>query len=141
LIICCGADPAVVLPPALAAARRAVETDPSDAFAHSAIAYILGMQGNFAACEAEFDTALRLNPGDAEILALYSGAATGFGHPERGAEAADRAIRLNPNYQVWQAWNFSYAYIAVGLGRLPLPVSWRTRTLMALLGTGWRQAK
>ena len=72
------------------------------------------MQGNFAPSEAEFDTALRLNPGDAEILALYSGWASTFGHPERGAEAADRAIRLNPNYQVWQAWNFSSAYFAAG---------------------------
>ncbi len=114
LIVCCGADPAVVLPPALAAARRAVETDPSDAFAHSALAYILGMQGNFAASEAEYETALRLNPGDTEILALYSGSASAFGHPEQGAEMADHAIRLNPNYQVWQAWNFSWAYFAVG---------------------------
>ena len=114
LIICCGADPAVVLPPALAAARRAVEIDPSDALAHAALAWILGMQGNFAASEAEFETALRLNPGDAEILALYSAWASTFGHPERGAEAADHAIRLNPNYQVWQAWNFSYAYFAAG---------------------------
>jgi len=114
LMVCCGADPAAVLPPALAAARRAVETDPSDALAHSAVAYILGTQGNLAASEAEFDTALRLNPGDTEILALYSGWASGFGHPEQGAEMADHAIRLNPNYQVWQAWNFSWAYFAVG---------------------------
>jgi Tfp pilus assembly protein PilF len=70
-MICCGADPAVVLPPALAAARRAVESDPVDDLAHSALASILGMQGNFAASEAEFETALRVNPGDAEILALY----------------------------------------------------------------------
>ena len=75
---------------------------------------MLGVQGNFAVSEAEFDTALRLNPGDAEILALYSGSASSFGHPEQGAEMADHAIRLNPNYQVWQAWNFSWAYFAVG---------------------------
>ena len=113
-MICCGADPAVVLPPALAAARRAVEVDPVDALAHSALAWILGVQGNFAVSEAEFETALRLNPGDAEILALYSVWASAFGHPEHGAEMADHAIRLNPNYQVWQAWNFSTAYFAAG---------------------------
>jgi tetratricopeptide (TPR) repeat protein len=114
LTTCCGADPAVVLPLALAAARRAVETDPSDALAHSALAVILGAQGDLAPSEAEFETALRLNPGDTEILALNSGAASGFGHPEQGAEMADHAIRLNPNYQVWQAWNFSWAYFAAG---------------------------
>jgi pentatricopeptide repeat protein len=27
---------------------------------------------------------------------------------------ADHAIRLDPNYQVWQAWNFSTAYFNAG---------------------------
>jgi hypothetical protein len=48
--------------------------------------------------EAEFDTALRLNPGSADIMTLYSLWANAFGKPERGVEAADKAIRLNPNY-------------------------------------------
>jgi tetratricopeptide (TPR) repeat protein len=83
--------------------------------ANSALAYILVMQGNFGPSEAEFDTAMRINPGDAEILAQYSGQASTFGHPERGADAADRTIPLNlPSYEVWQAWNFSWAYFAVG---------------------------
>ena len=72
------------------------------------------MQGNFPPSEAEFDTALRLNPGDAEILTQYLACASTFGHPERGAEAADRAIRLDPNYRPWQAWNFSAAYFGAG---------------------------
>jgi tetratricopeptide (TPR) repeat protein len=37
-----------------------------------------------------------------------------FGHPERGAEAADRAIRLNPNYEPFHAYDFSYGYFVVG---------------------------
>ena len=68
------------------------------------------MQGNFAASEAELDTALRLNPGDAGLLASLSTWAVTFGHPERGAEAADHAIRLNPTYRVDDAWGFLYAY-------------------------------
>ena len=112
--ICCGADPAVASAAALADARRAVEIDPRDAMAHAQVAWILGMQGNFAVSEAEFETALRLNPGDAEILTLYSVWASTFGHPEHGAEAADHAIRLNPNYPLWGAWNFSTAYFAAG---------------------------
>ena len=109
-----GADPGVALPAAVAAARRAVEIDPGDAMAHAMLAFGLGMQGNFALSEAEFDAALRLNPGDAEILAQYAAWAPAFGPPERGAEAADHAIRLNPNYQPWAAWNFSYAYFTAG---------------------------
>jgi tetratricopeptide (TPR) repeat protein len=89
-----GADPAVALPASLAAARRAVQIDPGDAIAHAELAFDLAMQGNFAPSEAEFDRALRLNPGDAELLAMYAPWASTFGHPERGAEAADHAIRL-----------------------------------------------
>ena len=39
------------------------------------------MQGDFGASEAEFETALRLNPGDAEILALYSALGVGIRTP------------------------------------------------------------
>ena len=134
-----GADPAVVNPAALADAQRAVEIDPHDAVAHAALAWALGMQGNFAASEAEFDTALRLNPGDAGLLASLSTWAVTFGHPERGAEAADHAIRLNPNYRAEEAWGFLYAYFHAGrfedalriLDRLPkdkyLEGSWAVR--------------
>ncbi len=109
-----GADSATAIPMALSAARRAIEIDPEDGLAHAVLAWIFGLQGDFARSEGEFDTALRLNPGSTDILALYSVYAISFGHPERGAAAADHAIRLNSNYQIWQAWNFSYAYFANG---------------------------
>ncbi len=113
-----GADPAVALPPVLPSAvteaRRAVEIDPGDAEAHAHLGWALGFQGDFGPSEAEFDTALRLNPGDAEILAGYANWSVTFGHPERGAEAADHAIRLNPSYPPFQAYSFSYAYFSAG---------------------------
>ncbi len=76
-----GADPGVALPASVAAARRAVEIDPGDAMAHAQLAFDLAMQGNFAPSEAEFDRALRLNPGDAEILTFYSALGVGFRTP------------------------------------------------------------
>jgi TolB-like protein/class 3 adenylate cyclase len=109
-----GGDPAAVGPKALAEAQRAVEIDPNDAGAHATLGYVLVMQGEFGRSEAEFDKALQLNPGDADILAEYSGFASAYGRVERGAEAADRAIRLNPNYQVWQGFQFSWAYFGAG---------------------------
>ena len=107
---CCGADPAVANAAALSAARRAVEIDPRDAIAHAQLGWALSNLQDFGPSEAEYETALRLNPGDAEVLGMYSMVAPSFDHPERGAEAADHAIRLNPNYQPSQAWGFSYAY-------------------------------
>ena len=107
-----GADQAIVGPKALAEARRAVEIDPRDAGAHSTLGYVLAMQGQFGESEAEFDAALQINPGDADILAAYSAWASAFGRLNQGAEAADRAIRLNPNYQVWQGFQFSWSYFS-----------------------------
>ena len=111
-----GGDPVAVGPKALAEAQRAVEIDPNDAGAHATLGYVLVMQGEFGRSEAEFDKALQLNPGDADILAeiiralrLHTGALSAAAF-----EAADRAIRLNPNYQVWQGFQFSWAYFGAG---------------------------
>ena len=38
-----------------------------------------------------------LNPGSADLLAIYAGWASGFGEPEHGVDAAERAMRLNPD--------------------------------------------
>jgi TolB-like protein/class 3 adenylate cyclase len=109
-----GGDSAKAGPAALSAARRATELDPDDAYAHATLGWMLGNHGDLVRSESEFDKALQLNPGSADIMVLYSRWAYGFGHPGRGAEAADRAIRLNPNYQIWWAWNFQYAYFIDG---------------------------
>ena len=85
-----------------------------DPDAHAALGDMLGDKGDFPRAKAEFETALRLNPGDAETLTHYAGWASTFGQPERGAEAADRALRLNPNAMGWAYGFFSYAYFMAG---------------------------
>ncbi|WP_114947857.1 adenylate/guanylate cyclase domain-containing protein [Microvirga calopogonii] len=96
------------------AAERAVALDPSDAEAHAVMGAALGMGDDLVRAKAEFEEALRLNPGSAELLTFYAGWAVTFGKPERGVEAADKAIQLNPYYLPWQAKPFSYAYFMVG---------------------------
>jgi TolB-like protein/Tfp pilus assembly protein PilF len=99
---------------ALDAAERAVALDPRDAEAHAVLAMGLGDYGQFARTKAEFDTALSISPGSAEILTFYAGWASSLGEPERGAEVVDRIIRLDPNYPMWQNGPFSYAYFMAG---------------------------
>ena len=99
---------------AIAAAERAVSLDPMDALAHAHLAFSVGMIGDLKRAEAEWDTALRLNPSSADILTMYAGWANAFETPAYGAEVVDRAIRLNPNYPSWATGPFSYAYIVAG---------------------------
>lgn len=96
------------------AAERAVRLDPSDAEAHAVLAMSFGDRGDIARAKAEFDIALRLAPGQFEILTFYISWAATFGEPERGAALVDQAVRLNPSYQTWAARPFAYAYFMVG---------------------------
>ena len=45
---------------------------------------------------------------------MYSNWASTFGKPEQGAQAADKAVRLDPRYLAWQARSFSHAYFMAG---------------------------
>ena len=96
------------------AAERAVQLDPSDAEAHAVYAITLGDRGDFERAKAEFDTALRLAPGQFEVLTFYIGWASTFGEPERGAQLVDKAVSLNPGFPMWSARIFTYAYFMAG---------------------------
>ncbi|HXV24521.1 MAG TPA: tetratricopeptide repeat protein [Alphaproteobacteria bacterium] len=84
------------------------------AHAHDILAVLFASSGDFEKAKKEFETALSLNPGSAGLLMSCAGWAGALGEPERGAEAADRAIRLNPNYPVWAGNTLRHAYFAVG---------------------------
>jgi TolB-like protein/class 3 adenylate cyclase/Tfp pilus assembly protein PilF len=107
-----GADLHAAEAKAKEAAERAIEIDPMDADAHRALAEALCTVGELTRAQAEFETALRLNPGHAYILANYASWAGTLGHPKLGADAADRAIRLDPNYHVGTANRFRSAYFS-----------------------------
>jgi TolB-like protein/class 3 adenylate cyclase/Tfp pilus assembly protein PilF len=109
-----GVNPGIEKKAAADAAERAVRVDPSDAEAHAVLGMALGDQGDIARAKAEFDTALRLAPGSAEILTFYAGWASAFGEPERGVQMVDQVIRLDPNYPLWTSGPFSAAYFMVG---------------------------
>jgi len=96
------------------AARRAVELDPEDAEARVALATVYGDAGDLGHAEAELDKALRLSPNSADLLAIYADWAHHFGKPEAAVEAAERAMRLNPNAPSWWFTNFSRAYFSAG---------------------------
>jgi tetratricopeptide (TPR) repeat protein len=95
-------------------ARRAVELDPMDADAQEALGYAYSLSGDLKQAETYFDEALRLNPNGFDILATYACWAHAFGKPEKGADAVDRAMRLNPNYPAWAVDCFRMALVMAG---------------------------
>ncbi|RWN53109.1 winged helix-turn-helix domain-containing protein [Mesorhizobium sp.] len=96
------------------AAERAVMLDPSDAEAHAVLGFSFGDRNDLARAKMEFDTALRMAPNQFEILSFYAFLASSFGEPQRGAEMADRATRLNPNYPMASTRLFAAAYFMAG---------------------------
>ena len=96
------------------AAERAVQLDPSDAEAHAVYAMILGDRGEFERAKAEFETALRLAPGQFEVLTFYIDWASTFAEPERTGELVDKAVGLNPGFPMWSARIFTHAYFMAG---------------------------
>ncbi|TIO09071.1 MAG: tetratricopeptide repeat protein [Mesorhizobium sp.] len=96
------------------AAKRSVALDPADAEAHAVLARSLIVKGDLARAKAEFDAALQMAPNQFEIVTFYVPWASTFGEAERGAEMADRAIHLNPNYPLWSTRLFAHAYFMVG---------------------------
>jgi TolB-like protein/class 3 adenylate cyclase/Tfp pilus assembly protein PilF len=109
-----GGDTATLRAESLSAAQRAVALDPMDADAHAQLAHILGTRAELDRAKAEFDAALRLNPGSADVLMMYVSWAATWEGPQRAAEIADRIIRLNPSYPTWAIGPFSFVYVMAG---------------------------
>jgi TolB-like protein len=109
-----GAEPERNRMAAADAAERAVGLDPTDPKAHAALGISLRYMGEIARTRSEFDTALVITPDAFDILALYAGWASSFGEAQRGAEMADLAVRLVPDFPDWSAKQFSNAYFMVG---------------------------
>ena len=92
-------------------ARKAVALDPMDADAHAALGYALTLTGDLKQGEAELGEALRLTPNAFDILIFHSCLAP---TAEKGAEAADRAIAINPAYPKWAVPCLRLALVLVG---------------------------
>ena len=99
---------------AVEAARRAVSLDARDGEAAAVLAFALGEQGDLTESEAMFDRALALNPSSAEILTAYASWASTFGKAEAGVEAAQRALRLNPDMPPAALAKNRYAFFMTG---------------------------
>jgi tetratricopeptide (TPR) repeat protein len=82
-------------------AQKAVSLDPMDADAHAALGYALTLTGDWKQGEAHLDEALRLTPNAFDILIFHACLKHAYGKADKGAEASDRALAINPAYPNW----------------------------------------
>jgi TolB-like protein/tetratricopeptide (TPR) repeat protein len=77
-------------------ARQALQLAPDLGQAHLALAYVLDNTLHFTQANTEYERALALAPGNAELLRLSGTFTTLMGHLDAGVAATRRAIVLDP---------------------------------------------
>lgn len=89
--------------------RRAIESDPTYAFARTTLAVCLMATGRIAEAVAQLDTAGRLDPLRVGVGALLGRAYVNWGRPDEAIAALDQVIELNPQADLaWQQLGHAY---------------------------------
>jgi TolB-like protein/Tfp pilus assembly protein PilF len=91
-----GVPPGEARPKQIAAARRALELDPTLAEAHVVFADVLQRDWHWAEAEAEFRRAIELSPSDADAHSGLAGWLLCQGRTEEALASARRAEELDP---------------------------------------------
>jgi TolB-like protein/Tfp pilus assembly protein PilF len=91
-----GGSPDVTRPQGVAAARKALELDPTLAEAHALLANLLQEQWHWADAELEYRRALDLSPNDAKTHAIYAMWLLCQGRTNEAVDWVRRARQLDP---------------------------------------------
>jgi Flp pilus assembly protein TadD len=102
------------LAPKLEAWKQGVIEKPNDAQAHAQLGHGFNASGMFAEAEAEFQTAIRLDPENADYDNLQAINYSEWGKNEKAIESFKRAISLKPHHVLY----FSLGNTYQKLGRL-----------------------
>jgi tetratricopeptide (TPR) repeat protein len=126
---------------ALAAARRAIEADPSNQIAHAALASVYFCRRDFAAFRTAAERALSLNRMEGYATAYLGMQMAYAGDWERGCALAEYATRLNPNHPGWYWLPLALNAYRQGDGqraldfalRVNIPRLWTTQLVLAVI--------
>ena len=105
---------------ALDYARRAIDLDPRDAWAHWNVARVAYHSNKMSQSRSATDRALILAPNDAMLLAGAGIFISYSGDWEDGIALMDRAIELNPHHQPWYHLPYFYDAYRQGLDEAAL---------------------
>ncbi|HSF93907.1 MAG TPA: tetratricopeptide repeat protein [Thermohalobaculum sp.] len=133
-------DPAASIAEGVAAARRAVALDDKDAMAHSVLARILTINREHDAAVVAGQTAVGLNPNNAQVRFGLAVALTFTGRVEEAHAQLDEASRLSPrdpnlwSFMILRAWGFGCT------GRFEEAAEWSQRAAAQPNSVLWPQA-
>jgi TolB-like protein/DNA-binding winged helix-turn-helix (wHTH) protein/tetratricopeptide (TPR) repeat protein len=92
-----GKDAAAIMPPAIAAARRAVELDPYSGEAYTALGAIdTNFLYDWSAAEQNLRKGIELSPSSSDAETWYAIYLTSVGRPAEAVNAMQRAVTLDP---------------------------------------------
>lgn len=94
---------------ALALARKAVQLGPEDYDNWWSLGIALIMNDDYEEGIRAYERAKQLNPNDADLLASMSDGLVAVGRAEEAARQVRDAMRRNPKYPAWYAWNLGFA--------------------------------
>jgi TolB-like protein/Flp pilus assembly protein TadD len=90
-----------VMAKAKAAARRAIDLDPTDPTGHMMYSNLLFSEGDLVGFKQEGETALRLNPNNSVSVAHYGMRLSFIGEWDLGRLLIKKAVALNPGHPQW----------------------------------------
>jgi adenylate cyclase len=102
--------PDELLDKAMEQARRAIDVDPNEPWAHYALASVYLMQKRHDLAISEFRRAYELSPNDATIINEYGWGLTWAGRADEGIPLMQEAMRLNPYYPEWYLTSLADGY-------------------------------
>jgi TolB-like protein/DNA-binding winged helix-turn-helix (wHTH) protein/tetratricopeptide (TPR) repeat protein len=105
-------SPARTLPRAEAAARKAIEIDPSSAEAHASLGLVLNHRWDWTGAESEFKRALQLDPSYANAHHWYGDYLSIRGRHNEALTEAKEASKLDPLNQMIGTWVALRYYLA-----------------------------
>ena len=103
-----GAEAALAKAEALAV--RALDADPTEAYAHWALGAVRLFQRRHDDAIAAYQRAVELNPNGQDLLVYYGWALTYSGEPDEGLAFMEQAIARNPYHPGWYLWDVAWAH-------------------------------
>jgi tetratricopeptide (TPR) repeat protein len=121
---------------ALQAARRAVELDGEDAWAHWALGLVYLVDKSLDAAISEFEYVIQLNPSFADAYAMLGSALSGTGRAKEAIAPIKQSMRLSPHHSMIGPTHSRLARVYLNLHEYEESVKW-ARLGLRHQNAGW----